>query len=726
MKKILFLLLITISGYGQTLQNPTYGNTTTNTLKIKTPLNYSTDFDPLLSQDPLNSTIKKRDLQPESSHLDPAYIPIIAWGDSLTAGFSVTPYPTRLAALLGYPVTNNGVGGETSTQIRTRMIADVANYSKSVIIWAGRNNFSDPTTVKADIAAMISALGHTRYLVLGILNSTNGYIGTTQYTDITSLNADLKTIYGSKYVPIREVIVNAYNPSLAQDVIDHANDVPPESLRITGDALHLNSAGYSVVAAELYKRLGILYNQNAYLQSKDIEYYIKNSTSAVHTTGNETIAGVKTFSSSPIVPDATTSTQAVNKGQLDAKVTGTGATGQVPYFSATNTLSGSSVLQWDSTNSRLGINVVSVPAGALDVRAEGLNRVFGISLYSNTLTAGATIIGTRVGGTKAANTGVLANMLMTSLQATGHNGTSSGNISGRIDIYAKQDFSVGNEPTYMTFGLTPVTGIFAIERMRLESTGNLLIATTTDNTIDRIQVAGTASGTVDATLSNQFARFGQVSVKANTANPTFTTGITTPAINLSGQTASTIAIIDASKNVTSATTATYPSLTELSYGKGVTSPIQAQIDSKANLASPALTGTPTAPTATAGTNTTQIATTAFVLANARPYKVYVALLSQTGTSAPVATVLENTLGGTVVWTRSVAGLYLGTLSGAFTASKTICFSTVSASSIGTPTNVLQSQISRDNSNDVKLAFIQNATGLSDVFTDLNVEIRVYP
>lgn len=36
------------------------------------------------------------------------------------------------------------------------------------------------------------------------------------------------------------------------------------------------------------------------------------------------------------------------------------------------------------------------------------------------------------------------------------------------------------------------------------------------------------------------------------------------------------------------------------------------IDLKAPLASPALTGTPTAPTATAGTNTTQIATTAFV------------------------------------------------------------------------------------------------------------------
>ena len=42
--------------------------------------------------------------------------------------------------------------------------------------------------------------------------------------------------------------------------------------------------------------------------------------------------------------------------------------------------------------------------------------------------------------------------------------------------------------------------------------------------------------------------------------------------------------------------------------------LQAALNAKAALASPALTGTPTAPTATAGTNTTQIASTAFVAA----------------------------------------------------------------------------------------------------------------
>ena len=54
---------------------------------------------------------------------------------------------------------------------------------------------------------------------------------------------------------------------------------------------------------------------------------------------------------------------------------------------------------------------------------------------------------------------------------------------------------------------------------------------------------------------------------------------------------------------------------QLNFVTGVTSAIQTQMDAKAPLASPALTGTPTAPTAAAGTNTTQIATTAFVLGN---------------------------------------------------------------------------------------------------------------
>ena len=54
-------------------------------------------------------------------------------------------------------------------------------------------------------------------------------------------------------------------------------------------------------------------------------------------------------------------------------------------------------------------------------------------------------------------------------------------------------------------------------------------------------------------------------------------------------------------------------VTELNYTDGVTSAIQTQMDAKAALASPTFTGVPAAPTATTGTDTTQVATTAYVV-----------------------------------------------------------------------------------------------------------------
>ena len=51
-------------------------------------------------------------------------------------------------------------------------------------------------------------------------------------------------------------------------------------------------------------------------------------------------------------------------------------------------------------------------------------------------------------------------------------------------------------------------------------------------------------------------------------------------VNMSDQTASRVAGFDASKNLTSLDTTTYPNLTELSYVKGVSSSIQTQLDAK--------------------------------------------------------------------------------------------------------------------------------------------------
>jgi hypothetical protein len=78
--------------------------------------------------------------------------------------------------------------------------------------------------------------------------------------------------------------------------------------------------------------------------------------------------------------------------------------------------------------------------------------------------------------------------------------------------------------------------------------------------------------------------------------------------------------------------------------------IQTAIATKADLASPTFTGTPLAPTASSGTSTTQLATTAFV-------QTAIALLYPVGSIYTNATVSTNpaTLLGFGTWTAFAAG-----------------------------------------------------------------------
>ena len=68
--------------------------------------------------------------------------------------------------------------------------------------------------------------------------------------------------------------------------------------------------------------------------------------------------------------------------------------------------------------------------------------------------------------------------------------------------------------------------------------------------------------------------------------------------------------------------------------------VSSAIASKADISSPALLGTPTAPTASSGTNTTQLATCAFVLANSVPSGI-ISLWSGTIASIPSGWYLCN-------------------------------------------------------------------------------------
>lgn len=106
-------------------------------------------------------------------------------------------------------------------------------------------------------------------------------------------------------------------------------------------------------------------------------------------------------------------------------------------------------------------------------------------------------------------------------------------------------------------------------------------------------------------------------------------------------------------------------------------------------------------------------------------KKYVALLTQSGTSAPVATVLENTLGGTVVWSYSGIGSYNATLAGAFTENKTfINPSKICLMSDGsTSDNVI---IIHTSANVINVATSILDGGSNGVLTNFPISITVYP
>jgi len=52
-------------------------------------------------------------------------------------------------------------------------------------------------------------------------------------------------------------------------------------------------------------------------------------------------------------------------------------------------------------------------------------------------------------------------------------------------------------------------------------------------------------------------------------------------------------------------------------------------------------------------------------------KTYAAFITQSGTGAPSAVVLENTIGGAITWARTGAGVYTATSGGFFTVNKTV-------------------------------------------------------
>ena len=159
-----------------------------------------------------------------------------------------------------------------------------------------------------------------------------------------------------------------------------------------------------------------------------------------------------------------------------------------------------------------------------------------------------------------------------------------------------------------------------------------------------IKIGGVKSGG-DITVAGDGAVTVNTAAKLKTAQTISLTGGATGSTTFDGSKAASIAVtVDPAQHQH-----TIAQVTDL----------QTTLDAKAPLASPALTGTPTAPTAGAGTNTTQIATTAFVKAaidSAVGDSDHIAIKGTVNTSTPLPT--ENYVVGDA-YIVGEAGTYAG-------------------------------------------------------------------
>jgi hypothetical protein len=337
---------------------------------------------------------------------------------------------------------------------------------------------------------------------------------------------------------------------------------------------------------------------------------------AVKLTGTQTVAGVKTFSSSPLIPEPTASNNATSKAYVDAL-----ATGLKPHEAAklatvaalpTNTYSGGVL-----TASAIGVLTVDGVATKLNerilVKNEATEANNGIYTVTTEGTAGAKYALTRAADMKEATQ--IASALVF-IEKGSENENSSWSVVG------SGPWTIGTTPIVWTIFSRAGTLLAGTGLTKTGSTLSVNYGTTAATAAQGNDSRITGAATAAEVKTEKEARETEGALKAPIASPTLTG---TPAVPTAAAKTNTTQI------ASTAFVQTAKSEAETASDKaGAAATAQAAAEAaaaadvkvekeraetaealKAPLASPSLTGTPVAPTATAGTNTTQIGTTAF-------------------------------------------------------------------------------------------------------------------
>ena len=167
---------------------------------------------------------KVRDLDSRGANL-------IAFGDSLTAGYGAQPgedYPSRLSALLGAPVINAGVSGDTTASALARVDNDVlARDPRLVLVGLGGNDFLGGVpiaTTEANLREIVRKVEGAGAMVVLL-----GF-------RFPSLTAD----YESMYERVAKEEGCLLVPRILRGILNDAS--------MKSDAIHPNARGYALMA----------------------------------------------------------------------------------------------------------------------------------------------------------------------------------------------------------------------------------------------------------------------------------------------------------------------------------------------------------------------------------------------------------------------------------------------------------------------------------------------
>ncbi len=268
--------------------------------------------------------------------------------------------------------------------------------------------------------------------------------------------------------------------------------------------------------------------------------------------------------------DATSSIQT----QLNSKLFASSAftSGRIPFTTGLNSLADSSRLLWNNTSSNLEINGTAPVFNIKNnLNNYGLNFSVnggGTLFLKNHLNRNIALFTSPILSTDRPQMAIgdTASIPQES-QLYVYGGVNGANIDARGDTNADEanidlegnDWETNPNPASLGFSYFG----------RLGRPGTALGYAR--NNLAQIRFGNTDTALITSSNSTPI-KFGINNVEV--------VNINSSGVQINNETANTIASFDASKNIRSLSTATYPSLTELSYVKGVTSPIQTQLDSK--------------------------------------------------------------------------------------------------------------------------------------------------